>query len=55
MALAEGVAFIPGCAFSVSRRFGNALRLAFSVCSGERTDLGVKRLRTAVDRYLAEA
>ncbi|HSZ03695.1 MAG TPA: PLP-dependent aminotransferase family protein [Solirubrobacteraceae bacterium] len=55
VALAEGVAFIPGCAFSVSRRFGNALRLAFSVCSGERTDLGVKRLRTAVDRHLAGA
>lgn len=53
VALTEGVAFIPGCAFSVSRRFGNALRLAFSVCSGERTDLGVQRLRTAVDRYLA--
>ncbi|HEV3034356.1 MAG TPA: PLP-dependent aminotransferase family protein [Solirubrobacteraceae bacterium] len=55
VALAEGVAFIPGCAFSVSRRFGNALRLAFSVCSGERTDLGISRLRTAVDRHLAEA
>jgi 2-aminoadipate transaminase len=55
VALAEGVAFIPGCAFSVSRRFGNALRLAFSACSGERTDLGIRRLRTAVDRHLAEA
>jgi 2-aminoadipate transaminase len=55
VALAEGVAFIPGCAFSVSRRFPNALRLAFSACSGERTDLGIRRLRTAVDRHLAEA
>jgi 2-aminoadipate transaminase len=54
LALAEGVAFIPGPAFSVNRRFSNALRLAFSACSGERTDLGVRRLRTAVDRYLAE-
>jgi 2-aminoadipate transaminase len=53
IALAEGVAFIPGPAFSVSRRFGNALRLAFSACSGERTDLGIERLRTAVDRCLA--
>lgn len=52
VALAEGVAFIPGPAFSVSRRFANALRLAFSVTSGERTDLGVRRLRAAVDRYL---
>ena len=41
LALAEGVAFIPGPAFSVNRRFSNALRLAFSACSGERTDLGV--------------
>lgn len=55
LALAEGVAFIPGPAFSVGRRFPNALRLAFSACSGERTDLGVMRLRAAVDRYLAQA
>jgi 2-aminoadipate transaminase len=55
VALAEGVAFIPGPAFSVGRRFANALRLAFSVCSGERTDLGIRRLRTAVDRHLAGA
>ncbi|HEY4427988.1 MAG TPA: PLP-dependent aminotransferase family protein [Solirubrobacteraceae bacterium] len=53
VALAEGVAFIPGPAFSVGGRFGNALRLAFSATSGERTDLGVRRLRAAVDRYLA--
>jgi 2-aminoadipate transaminase len=55
VALAEGVSFIPGPAFSVGRRFANALRLAFSVCSGERTDLGIRRLRTAVDRHLAGA
>jgi 2-aminoadipate transaminase len=54
LALAEGVAFIPGPAFSVGGRFPNALRLAFSACSGERTDLGVARLRAAVDRYLSE-
>jgi 2-aminoadipate transaminase len=54
IALAEGIAFIPGPAFSVDRQFGNALRLAFSATGGERTDLGLERLRTAVDRLLAE-
>jgi 2-aminoadipate transaminase len=55
VALEEGIAFIPGSAFSVGGRFGNALRLAFSATSGERTDLGIARLRTAVDRLAAEA
>lgn len=52
IALAEGVAFIPGPAFSVSGRFANALRLAFSATGGERTELGIARLRAAMDRLL---
>jgi 2-aminoadipate transaminase len=54
VALREGVAFIPGSAFSVSKRFTNALRLAFSATRGERTELGIMRLRAALDRYLKE-
>jgi 2-aminoadipate transaminase len=50
IALEEGVAYIPGPAFSVSGRFRNALRLCFASTGGERTDLGVRRLRAAVDR-----
>jgi 2-aminoadipate transaminase len=50
VALAEGVAFIPGPAFSASGRFGDALRLSFATSSGERTREGVRRLRVAVDR-----
>jgi 2-aminoadipate transaminase len=55
LAVAEGVAFIPGSAFSASGRFTNALRLAFSATSGERTDLGLVRLRAALDRLQAQA
>jgi 2-aminoadipate transaminase len=50
IALEEGVAYIPGPAFSVSGRFRNALRVCFASTGGERTDLGVRRLRAAVDR-----
>lgn len=53
IALEEGIAFIPGPAFSVGGRFGSAVRLAFSATAGGRTDLGLERLRTAVDRQLA--
>jgi 2-aminoadipate transaminase len=52
IALREGVAYIPGPAFSVSGRFTNALRVAFSATSGERTEEGVVRLRKAIDTYL---
>jgi 2-aminoadipate transaminase len=54
LALEEGVAFIPGPAFSVGGRFRNGLRLCFASTGGERTELGVRRLRLAVDRHLAE-
>lgn len=50
VALAEGVAYIPGPAFSPSGRFGDALRLCFASTAPERIHEGVRRLRRAVDR-----
>jgi 2-aminoadipate transaminase len=50
VALAEGVAFIPGTAFSPSGRFTDALRLCFASTTPERTREGIARLRRAVDR-----
>ena len=48
-ALAEGVAYIPGPAFSPAGRFGDALRLCFASTAPERTREGVARLRVAID------
>jgi 2-aminoadipate transaminase len=53
IALEQGVAFIPGPAFSAGGRFRNALRLCFASTDGERTETGVARLRAAIDRHLA--
>lgn len=50
LALEEGVAYVPGPAFSVGGRFANALRLAFSAEDPARTLLGVQRLRRAIDQ-----
>ena len=52
-ALAEGVAYIPGPAFSISGRFANALRLAFSAEPPERAYEGVRRLHAAIEHQLA--
>jgi 2-aminoadipate transaminase len=52
--LAEGVAFIPGRAFSPGGSFGNALRLCFASTTPERTAVGVARLRTSFDRVMQE-
>ncbi len=49
-ALAEGVAYIPGTAFSPSGRFRDALRLCFATSTPERIEDGVARLRRAVDK-----
>ncbi len=49
VALAEGVAFIPG-AFSPAGHFHDALRLCFASTAPDRTREGVARLRRAVDR-----
>jgi 2-aminoadipate transaminase len=48
-ALAEGVAFIPGAAFSPSGRFADALRLCFASTPPDRIHEGVARLRRAVN------
>ena len=49
-ALADGVAFIPGAAFSVAGRFGNALRLCFATNAPDRIREGVRRLRGTIER-----
>ncbi|MBO0810882.1 MAG: PLP-dependent aminotransferase family protein [Microlunatus sp.] len=48
-ALAAGVAYIPGPAFSPAQRFGDALRLCFASTAPDRISEGVVRLRQAVD------
>ena len=53
-ALEEGVAYIPGPAFSPAGNFSNALRLCFASAAPDRIDDGLQRLRRAVDRYRAE-
>jgi 2-aminoadipate transaminase len=53
VALEEGVAFIPGVAFSPEAGLENALRLCFVTQNAERTDEGIRRLRAAVDRLMA--
>jgi 2-aminoadipate transaminase len=44
----NGVAFIPGRAFSVGGHFGNALRLCFASQTPERTELGISRLADSI-------
>ncbi|GAB2742836.1 PLP-dependent aminotransferase family protein [Salinifilum aidingensis] len=53
VALAEGVAFIPGPALSPAGYFGNALRLCFASTTPERSEEGVVRLRRAIDSLAA--
>jgi len=48
-ALAAGVAYIPGPAFSPSGRFADALRLCFASTTPDRIAEGVTRLRRAID------
>lgn len=50
VALAEGVAIIPGNAFSPSKRFPDALRICFATSTPARIAVGVERLARAVDR-----
>ena len=49
IALAEGVAFIPGPALSPGGRFDDALRLCFASTGPERIEEGVRRLTRALD------
>ncbi|KNX37658.1 aminotransferase-like domain-containing protein [Luteipulveratus halotolerans] len=53
VALAEGVAFIPGNAFSPSKHFPNALRVCFAATTPDRIREGIGRLRRAVDKVSA--
>ena len=50
IALAEGVAFIPGPAFSPTGRFTNALRLCFASTPPDRIHEGITRFRRAADK-----
>lgn len=47
-ALAEGVAYIPGPAFSTNDHFHDAVRLCFATSTPDRIDEGVARLKNAV-------
>jgi 2-aminoadipate transaminase len=47
-ALARGVAYIPGQAFSPAGRFTDALRLCFATTDPDRADVGVGRLAAAM-------
>ncbi|MFJ4761173.1 PLP-dependent aminotransferase family protein [Kocuria marina] len=49
IALAEGVAFIPGPALSPSGRFQDAFRLCFASSTPERIEEGLQRLARALD------
>jgi 2-aminoadipate transaminase len=53
VALEEGVAFVPGEAFTVGTGHRNALRFSISGPSPDRIDEGVRRLRRAFDRMVA--
>ena len=53
VALEEGVAFVPGEAFTVERDHANALRFSISGPPLDRIDEGVRRLRRAFDRVVA--
>lgn len=55
IALAEGVAFIPGTALSPSQQFSDAFRLCFASTSPDRTREGVIRLARALDLARAES
>lgn len=53
-AVRDGVAFIPGRAFSVSGQFGNALRLCFASQTPERTEVGISRLADSLRGLLSD-
>ena len=53
IALEEGVAFVPGQAFTVGAEHRSALRFSISGPTPDRIDEGVRRLRRAFDRMTA--
>ncbi|HCS56485.1 MAG TPA: aspartate aminotransferase [Gordonia polyisoprenivorans] len=50
VALADGVAFIPGPALSPGGRFRNALRLCFASSTPERIEEGIRRLTGSLEK-----
>ncbi|MCT1353762.1 MULTISPECIES: PLP-dependent aminotransferase family protein [unclassified Gordonia (in: high G+C Gram-positive bacteria)] len=50
VALADGVAFIPGPALSPGKRFRNSMRLCFASSTPERIDEGVRRLTASLEK-----
>ena len=52
IALAHGVAYIPGPAFADSGAFTDALRLCFATSTPERIAQGVHRLHAAIEEML---
>lgn len=52
-ALRNGVAYIPGPAFSANGRYRNQLRVCFATSTPERIREGITRLRTTLDEELA--
>jgi 2-aminoadipate transaminase len=55
IALEQGVAFIPGSAFSASGEFNDALRLCFASTPIDRLYEGAERLRRAIEIQLGHA
>lgn len=55
LALDEGVAFVPGDAFAVSRDHSSALRFSYSAPRVDEIAEGVRRLRRSYDRARAES
>ena len=53
VALADGVAFIPGSALSPGGRFRNSLRLCFASSTPERIDEGIRRLTRSLEKMTA--
>lgn len=54
-ALDEGVAFVPGEAFTTTGAWRDALRFSYCAPTAERIDEGVRRLRRAYDRVRARS
>ncbi len=54
IALEEGVAFVPGSAFDFHKETSHELRLCFAYPPLSDIDLGIRRLKKAVDRYRSE-
>jgi 2-aminoadipate transaminase len=50
VAVEEGVAFVPGPAFTLGGGLRSSLRLCFATTAGDRMRLGLRRLRAALDR-----